>query len=361
MKFYAEPFKHDQAEKIGVLLVNLGSPDTPDSASIRRFLREFLSDQRVIEMPRFIWQLILNFFVLPFRPKKLVPLYESIWTAEGSPLVSIAQKQKNKLAELFAQEGHADITFALAMRYGNPDITSALCQLAKENVHKVLVLPTYAQYSGSTTASIFDAISSELRHWRWIPELRFINSYHDQPLHIQALADSVRSYWQSHAKGKKLLMSFHGLPKVYRQKGDPYFCQCHKTARLLAENLQLEENEWTITFQSRFGKQEWLKPYTSETLIELAQQGIDTVDVICPGFAIDCLETLEEIMVENRDIFLQAGGQSYQYIPALNDSQDNIKAMSALIKQHIQGWDVVSDVEEIKNRKNRKLKLEEAE
>ncbi|MDX2505249.1 MAG: ferrochelatase, partial [Gammaproteobacteria bacterium] len=358
MKFYAEPFKHEQAEKIGVLLVNLGSPDAPDASSIRRFLREFLSDQRVIEMPKFVWQLILNFFVLPFRPKKLVPLYQSIWTEDGSPLVSIAEKQKNKLAELFTQEGHTDIRFALAMCYGNPDIASALRQLAKENVHKVLVLPTYAQYSGSTTAAIFDAISSELQKWRWIPELRFINNYHDQPQHIQVLADSVRSCWQSHKKGKKLLMSFHGLPKVYLEKGDPYFCQCHKTARLLAENLQLEDHEWAITFQSRFGKQEWLKPYTSETLINLAQQGIDAVDIICPGFAIDCLETLEEIMVENRDVFLQAGGQQYQYIPALNDSPNNITAMADLIKQHIQGWTVVSDAEEIKDREKRKQQLE---
>jgi len=358
MKFYGAPFQHDQAEKIGVLLVNLGSPDAPDAGSIRRFLREFLSDQRVIEMPKFVWQLILNFFVLPFRPKKLVPLYQSIWTEDGSPLVAIAEKQKKQLTELFSREGHTDITFALAMCYGKPDLALALRQLVQENVHKVLVLPTYPQYSGSTTAAIFDVISSELQHWRWIPELRFINSYHDQPQHIQALADSVRSYWQSHKKADKLLMSFHGLPKVYLEKGDPYFCQCHKTARLLAENLQLKDHEWLITFQSRFGKQEWLKPYTSETLTELAQQGIDSVDVICPGFAIDCLETLEEIMVENRDVFLQAGGQHYHYIPALNDSQDNITAMSALIKQHIQGWQVVTDTEEIKNRKKAQAALE---
>ena len=354
MKFHAEQFKHDQAEKIGVLLVNLGSPDAPDAGSIRRFLREFLSDQRVIEMPKFIWQLILNFFVLPFRPKKLVPLYQSIWTAEGSPLVSIAEKQKNKLAALFVKKGNSNLSFALAMRYGNPDIASAIRQFARDNVHQVLVFPTYAQYSGSTTASIFDAVSAELRQWRWIPELRFINSYYDQTQHIQALADSVQTYWQSHKKGKKLIMSFHGLPKVYLLKGDPYFCQCHKTARLLAEKLQLDESQWAITFQSRFGKQEWLKPYTSETLENLAQQGIGEVDVICPGFAIDCLETLEEIAVENRDVFLNAGGQQYQYIPALNDSDANIEAMADLIEQHIQGWQVVSDSEELADRKKRK-------
>ncbi|MCU7938923.1 MAG: ferrochelatase [gamma proteobacterium symbiont of Bathyaustriella thionipta] len=358
MKFHAEQFKHDQAEKIGILLVNLGSPDAPDAASIRRFLREFLSDQRVIEMPKFVWQLILNLLVLPFRPKRLVPLYQAIWTSEGSPLVAIAEKQKNKLEAAFIEKGHTHLNFALAMRYGNPDIASAIRQFARDNVHKVLVFPTYAQYSGSTTASIFDAVSAELQQWRWIPELRFINSYHDQAQHIQALADSVQTYWQTHKKGKKLIMSFHGLPKVYLSKGDPYFCQCHKTARLLADKLKLDESQWTITFQSRFGKQEWLKPYTSKTLADLAQQGIDEVDVICPGFAIDCLETLEEIAVENRDVFLNAGGKQYQYIPALNDSDTNIKAMAALIEQHTQGWQVISDSRALAERKSRQLKVD---
>ncbi len=354
MKFHAEQFKHDQVEKIGILLVNLGSPDAADTASIRRFLREFLSDQRVIEMPKFLWQLILNFFILPFRPKKLVPLYRSIWTAQGSPLVSIAEQQKHKLAVLFADRGRSDLSFALAMRYGKPDIASALRQLAADNVHKVLVFPTYAQYSATTTASIFDAISLELRHWRWLPELRFINSYHDQPQHIQALAQSVESYWQAHPRGQILIMSFHGLPQVYHLKGDPYFCQCHKTARLLAKQLHLGEHEWTITFQSRFGKQQWLQPYTSEALAALPQQGIQAVDIICPGFAIDCLETLEEIVVENRDVFINAGGQQYQYIPALNDRDVNIDAMGELIEQHIQGWQVETDVDALNNRQQGK-------
>ncbi len=344
MKFYSEEIKLDQPEKIGILLVNLGSPDAPDTSSIRRFLREFLSDHRVIEIPQFLWQIILNLIILPFRPRKLVPLYQSIWTPEGSPLVSIAQNQKAQLEKLFLEkplsEKTADmpVSFALAMRYGNPDIRSALRQLAQDNVHKVLVFPTYAQYSGTTTASIFDAVSCELQKWRWIPELRFINSYYDQKEHIQALADSVQNYWQSHKKGQKLVMSFHGLPERNRTLGDPYYDQCHKTAQLLAAKLELNESQWLITFQSRFGKAEWLKPYTSASLEELAKQGTHSVDIICPGFSIDCLETLEEISVENRDVFMKAGGQDYQYIPALNASAENTKAMAALIEQHIKGW-----------------------
>ncbi len=342
MKFHAEELKHDQPEKVGILLVNLGSPDAPDAPSIRRFLKEFLSDHRVIEIPQFFWQLILNFFILPFRPKKLVPLYESIWTPEGSPLVSIAEKQKKHLEVFFNEKLkehiQTPVSFALAMRYGNPDIRSALRQLAQDNAYKILIFPTYAQYSGTTTASIFDAVTSELQRWRRVPELRFINDFHDQYDYIQALANSVKTYWQSHEKGQKLVMSFHGLPKRNVTKGDPYFDQCHKTARLLAEALHLEKSQWLITFQSRFGKAEWLKPYTSQTLQELAEQGVGSVDMICPGFSIDCLETLEEIAVENKDIFLDAGGKDYQYIPALNDSSENIEAMAKLIEQHITGW-----------------------
>lgn len=355
MKYYSEKFKHDQAEKIGILLVNLGSPDAADAGSIRRFLREFLSDQRVIEIPKFLWQLILNFFILPFRPAKLVPLYQSIWTKEGSPLVSIAQKQKEKLEQLYLKKSqdnmHSNITFTLAMRYGQPDIASALRQLARDNARKILVFPTYAQYSGTTTAAIFDAVTSELQQWRWVPELRFINQYHDQDAYIQALADSVQTHRQLHPGSQKLIMSFHGLPKAYHLKGDPYFCQCHKTARLLAEKLNLDDEQWLITFQSRFGKAEWLKPYTSNILQDLAKQGIDSIDVICPGFAVDCLETLEEIAVENRDVFLAAGGKSYHYISALNDSDPQINAMASLIEQHIQGWDVVAEADELATRK----------
>ncbi len=356
MKFHAEQFEHKQAEKIGVLLVNLGSPDKPDAPSIRRFLREFLSDHRVIEIPKPIWQIILNFFILPFRPRKLVPLYQAIWTDTGSPLVAIAQKQKQQLEACFKKD-NSDICFALAMRYGKPDIKSALKQLTRQNARKILVFPTYAQYSGTTTASIFDAVTKELQQWRWVPELRFINQYHDNEAYIQALADSVKEHWQNRGQAEKLLMSFHGLPKFCLDKGDPYFCQCHKTARLLAEKLGLNDQQWQITFQSRFGKAEWLKPYTSASLEQLAQQGTLSVDVICPGFAIDCLETLEEIAVENRDVFINAGGKEYHYIPALNDSEAHINVLASLIKQHIQGWEVETDQERLEQRKRLKKAL----
>ena len=359
----SQKFQHDKAEKIGVLLVNLGSPEAPDAKSIRHFLNEFLSDQRVIEMPKFLWQIILNCFILPFRPAKLVPLYQSIWTKDGSPLVSIAKKQLEKLENYYLEQARtkgveSNLSFSLAMCYGQPDIPSALKELTSNNARKILVFPTYVQYSATTTAAIFDAITTELQQWRWVPELRFINQYHEHESYIQALADSVHTYWQSNNRGQKLIMSFHGLPKVYLTKGDPYFCQCHKTARLLAEKLELKNSQWTITFQSRFGKQEWLKPYTSETLADLPAQGVDSVDIICPGFSIDCLETLEEIAVENRDVFLNSGGKNYHYIPALNDTTPQIKMLASLIEQHTQGWDVVSNADELKSRKKLKSLIE---
>ncbi len=360
MKFHAEQFEHEQAEKIGVLLVNLGSPDKPDASSIRRFLREFLSDHRVIEIPKPIWQIILKFFILPFRPRKLVPLYQVIWTDTGSPLVAIAQQQKQQLEACFKKD-NPDICFALAMRYGKPDIKSALKQLTRQNARKILVFPTYAQYSGTTTASIFDTVTNELQQWRWVPELRFINQYHDNEAYIQALADSVKEHWQNRGQAEKLIMSFHGLPKFCLDKGDPYFCQCHKSARLLAEKLGLNEQQWQITFQSRFGKAEWLKPYTSASLELLAQQGTQSVDVICPGFAIDCLETLEEIAVENRDVFINAGGKEYHYIPALNDSEAHINVLASLIKQHIHGWEVETDQEKLEQRKRSALSVQRSE
>lgn len=351
MAFRSEvSFSHSQSEKTGVLLVNLGSPEKPDTASIRRFLREFLSDHRVVEIPRPLWKMILYGFILPFRPSRLVPLYQSIWTDDGSPLLAISRQQQQKLSDYFSQQGDDHLSFALAMRYGKLDIKTALEKLAADNARKILVFPLYAQYSATTTASIFDAVTKLLHHWRWVPELRFINSYHDHDAYIQALADSLNEHWKSHSKGQKLLMSFHGIPKANHLKGDPYFCQSHTTARLLAEKLGLKEDEWVLTFQSRFGKAQWLQPYTSQTLEQLAREGTLAVDVICPGFSTDCLETLEEIAVENRDVFLQAGGRDYHYIPALNASDEHIKALASIIEMHIQGWGRSPSKEELKQR-----------
>jgi ferrochelatase len=319
--------------------------------------------------------LILYGFILPFRPSRLVPLYQSIWTDNGSPLLAISRQQYEKLIRYFSAQGGGNtdpetfvpedmdpgntdlentdlenISIALAMRYGKPDIRGALEKLAADNARKILVFPLYAQYSATTTASIFDAVTKELHQWRWVPELRFINSYHDNDAYIQALADSLKEHWKTHIKGQKLLMSFHGIPRANHLKGDPYFCQSHKTARLLADKLGLNEDEWLLTFQSRFGKAEWLQPYTSQMLEQLAGEGTLSVDVICPGFSTDCLETLEEIAVENRDIFLQAGGRDYHYIPALNASDEHIKALARIIEMHIKGWGSPSSVEELNQR-----------
>ncbi len=336
-------YSHNTAATTGVLITNLGTPDAPTPKALRNYLREFLWDPRVVEIPRPIWWLILHGIILRTRPGKVAQTYASVWTDEGSPLLAISRQQHRALEETFQAEGLGHLKFALGMRYGNPSIPSALKELREAGVQRLLVLPLYPQYSGSTTASTFDAVTRELQSWRWVPELRFITHYHDDPDYIQALASSIREYQQTHGSPEKLLMSFHGVPKRYLVQGDPYHCECHKTARLLAEELQLTEDQWQISFQSRFGKAEWLKPYTDKTLKEWGKQGIKNVQVICPGFSADCLETLEEIKVENRDYFLAAGGEQLQYIPALNDSPDHIAALANLIKRHLQGWPEKAD------------------
>jgi ferrochelatase len=330
-------------KSIGVLLVNLGTPDKPDATSIRRFLREFLSDHRVVEIPRFIWLLILHLFILPFRPQKLVKAYQSIWTEEGAPLLAIAYQQQSKIEDYFATpiedqdqpKIRSKYLFATAMNYGNPSIKSALNKFKDQNIDKLLVLPLYPQYSGSTSAAIFDQVTNLLQSWRNIPELRFIKEYYNHPLYIKALANSVTK----HSKNNNhLVVSFHGIPIDYCTKGDPYNKQCHESANLLAKELNLSDKQWTISFQSLFGKAEWLKPYTSDTLKAMPAEGIKDIDIICPGFSNDCLETLEEIEVENKQFFIEAGGNSYHYIPALNDSDDHIALLVELINNHTQGW-----------------------
>ncbi len=321
-----------------MLLVNLGTPDAPDPGSVRRYLKEFLWDPRVVEMARPAWWLVLNLIILNTRPRRSARAYRKIWTEQGSPLLTISHKQRDALAELLQLRFGCMVPVALGMRYGRPSIRSALNELREAGARRVLVLPLYPQYSATTTASIFDAVTSELRHWRWLPELRFVNHYHDEPTYIGALADSVRRYQAEFGGTDRLLMSFHGIPEEYFHKGDPYFCECQKTGRLLAEALGLAPNRWQLSFQSRLGPKQWLQPYTDKTLEELAANGVKSVQVICPGFAADCLETLEEVAMENREIFLAAGGERYDYIPCLNDEAEHITMLAKLVDQHTQGW-----------------------
>jgi ferrochelatase len=331
-------FKHDAAECIGVLLVNLGTPDSPSSADVRRYLKEFLWDPRVVELSRPLWWLVLNMIILNTRPRRSAAAYAKIWTEEGSPLLAISKKQQQALLTALRQRLSVPVEVTLAMRYGNPSIIDGLDALRKAGARRVLVLPLYPQYSATTTASIFDAVTCELRRWRWLPELRFINHYHDNSHYIDALAASVRRYWSAYGEPDMLVISFHGIPKDYFLAGDPYHCECHKTARLLATALDLPQQRWRLTFQSRLGPKKWLQPYTDKTLKELAKQGVKKVHVICPGFSTDCLETLEEIAIENRETFLQSGGEEFRYIPCLNDHSTHIEMLASLVEQHLQGW-----------------------
>ena len=331
-------FKHDQEPSTGILLVNLGTPDSPDKNALRRYLKEFLSDPRVIEVPKWIWWFILNGIILNTRPAKSAKAYKKIWSDTGSPLLSISLKQKQALEDRLLSELNANIVVDIAMRYGNPSIESVLNKMREKKLQKLLVLPLYPQYSAATTASTFDAVTSILKQWRFVPELRFVNHYHDHTAYISALVESVRHHWAAHGKPDKLLFSYHGIPKDYFMAGDPYHCECYKTTRLVIEQLDLNEHEYLQTFQSRFGPREWLKPYTDETLKQWGEQGVSHVQVICPGFSADCLETLEEINIQNREIFISAGGKEFSYIPALNDNADHIEAISTIIHEHTQGW-----------------------
>jgi len=326
------------APPFGVLLVNLGTPDSPEVADVRRYLAEFLSDHRVIEAPRLIWWPVLHGVILRLRPKRSAAAYRKVWTAEGSPLMSISLRQRAALEAALAQTFGEPVPVALAMRYGSPSIEHGLGELRDSGVDRVLVLPLYPQYSASTSASIFDRVTQVLRGWRVIPELRFIRHYPDHPAFIAALAESVRRFQAENGTPDRLLMSFHGIPKEYEDKGDPYRSECERTARALVRALGLGEGQWHMTFQSRFGPKEWLKPYTDQTIKAWGREGIKDVQVICPGFPTDCLETLEEVAVENRGYFLASGGEHYRYIPALNDSSDHMDALVDLVQSQVGGW-----------------------
>ncbi len=338
-----ENFKHGTEPSIGILLANLGTPDAPNKSALRKYLKEFLSDPRVIEVPKAIWWFILNGFILNTRPAKSAEAYEKVWTDNGSPLLDIGLKQKAAIEKELKNKTDAMVHVALAMRYGNPSIPDVLNEFREKNIQRLLVLPLYPQYAAATTASTFDAVTDTIKSWRYIPELRFINHYHDNANYISALVESVRHHWAEHGKPDKLLFSYHGIPKDYFLAGDPYHCECYKTTRLVIEQLGLSEDEYLQTFQSRFGPREWLKPYTDETLKQWGAQGVKHVQVICPGFSADCLETIEEINIQNREFFLTAGGETFSYIPALNDNDDHIDALVSIVQQHTSGWLEFSD------------------
>lgn len=339
MHYISSPdFRHDGAERIGVLLVNSGSPDSLSTADVRRFLRGLLSDPRVVELPRLLWLPLLHGVILRTRPARVAHKYRRIWTPQGSPLLVYSEQLRAELTSTLAQRMLAPLTVEIGMLYSNPSVGQALGRLRRAGAQRILVVPLFPQYCGATTGAVYDQVNSELRRWRWLPELRFIAEYHDDPGYIDALRTSVVEHWQVHGRTKYLLMSFHGIPERYFHAGDPYFCKCQKTARLLADELMLEESQWGISFQSKFGPGEWLKPYTSDLMAELPRRGIDEVTVLCPGFAADCLETLEEIDIENRGRFLQAGGRRFEYVPALNARPSHARFLADLIARHCQGW-----------------------
>ena len=342
MSFAPEPvFTHGAppaaSSTTAILLCNLGTPDAPTAPALRRYLGEFLSDSRVVEIPKPIWWLILHGIILRVRPAKSAAKYASIWMKEGSPLKVWTEKQALMLRGYLGVRGHT-VEVRYAMRYGNPSIASQLDQLKADGVTRVLILPAYPQYSATTTASVFDAVYTWAAKVRRIPEFRFINHYHDDAGYITALASRIRAHWQQNGQAEQLVMSFHGVPERTLKLGDPYHCECQKTARLLASSLGLASDRYRVTFQSRFGKAKWLQPYTEPTLVKLAQTGVKSVDVVCPGFTGDCLETLEEINMEARHAFMAAGGTGFNYIECLNDSPQWLAALSELGLRHMAGW-----------------------
>ena len=335
-RFAAEPaYRHGQAAKTAVLYCNLGTPEAPTASALRRYLAEFLSDPRVVEIPRFLWLMILHGIILRVRPAKSAHKYASIWTDKGSPLKVWTERQSEGLQAQFDPQ---QVVVRYAMRYGAPAIAQVLDELKTQGVNRVLVLPAYPQYSATTTASVFDAVFAWGTRSRLLPELRFVNHYHDHPGYIAALAQRIQAHWAANGRSEQLVMSFHGVPERTLKLGDPYHCECHKTARLLAQALGLAKNEYKVCFQSRFGKAKWLEPYTEPTVRELAKSGCRSVDLVCPGFVCDCLETLEEIAMEVKAAFLEDGGSQFQYIPCLNDSATWLQAMHSIVSTHMLGW-----------------------
>jgi len=331
-------FPHGRAFAPGVLLVNLGTPDAPTPSALRRYLRQFLSDRRVVDLPRAAWLPILYGVILPFRSKSSARLYKSIWTDDGSPLLRYSEALASRLESTLREDTGLPVPVRLGMRYGNPSVEQALEELGTSGVDRIVVLPLYPQYAASTVASAFDAVSDALRRWRWIPPARFISGYPDFTPWVAAVAETIRDHRERRGAAERLLFSFHGIPRKQFEAGDPYYCQCRKSARLITDRLGLSEAEWALSFQSRFGPADWLKPYTMETLEQWARQGVKHVQAVCPGFAVDCLETLEEIKEQNREAFEAAGGEKLEYIPCLNDRPIHARALASLVRREAGEW-----------------------
>ena len=331
-------YQHGTPTQTGILLVNLGTPDAPTAQALRPYLKQFLSNPRVVEIPQWVWWLILNGVILNTRPKKSAEKYAQIWMPEGSPLKVHTVRQTRLLRDLLEERTQPAPMVEYAMSIGNPSIAEVLGQMRQQGCERILLLPLYPQYAASSTASAFDEVFAQLRKMRNTPAIRTVKHYHDHPGYIAALTQNVRDYWMKNGKPDKLVMSFHGVPRFTLEKGDPYHCECQKTGRLLAEMLELHAGEYQICFQSRFGRAEWLTPYTSVTLEELGKQNTRRIDVVCPGFVSDCLETLEEIAMEGKAIFIQAGGHEFHYIPCLNERDDWIKALADIALANLQGW-----------------------
>jgi ferrochelatase len=340
MKYIGTPdYQHGTRPRLGVLVVNLGTPEAAETGAVRRYLAQFLSDPRIIELPRFLWLTLLHLVILRIRPPRSAKAYQEVWSEEtGSPLLHISRLQTDALREQLQSRYGEDVAVALGMRYGNPSIDSALAELRDAGVRRLVVLPMYPQYSGTTTASVFDEVASCLQRTRWIPELRFINQFSDEPAYIEALAASVRESWEQHGQGDLLVTSYHGIPKRYLLNGDPYHCLCHKTTRQLADALGIGPDKYRVVFQSRVGREEWLRPYCDETMKQLPGEGITSIDIVSPAFSADCLETIEEISGENQEYFMENGGKRFQYIACLNDRPDHIHFLADLVSRHAQGW-----------------------
>ena len=338
MKYEGEKnYKHGKKERIGILITNLGTPDKPNKEALKTYLKEFLSDHRVIEIPRLIWQAILRLIILNLRPQKSAKLYKSIWKKEGGPLLLMLQKQKKGIQKTL-RKSSKNLEIEIGMRYGNPSIKLGLENLRSKRCRKILILPLYPQYCAATTGSTFDKVTEILRKWRWIPEIRFVNNYFEESMYIECLVKSIKESWKKDGKTQKLIFSYHGVPKKYLLKGDPYYCFCQKTTRLVAERMKLKKKDYITTFQSKFGPGEWLQPYTDKTLEELPKKGIKKIHILSPGFSSDCLETLEELEVQNKENFLSSGGERYNYIKCLNDDPQHLKMLGFLILNHIKGW-----------------------